>query len=386
MIRVHSQRLLCAQTVHKASPRHHFLMHRPPPHILRMIDANLNRCREGLRVMEDCARFVVEDGSLSERLKHARHALRSGIEALGISSADLLRARDAGSDVGTTLSTQAEQQRSDLHDLVSAAAKRSGEALRVIEESVKTMGAAGSPFESIRYALYDIERDLILALHPPCPQWALCVLVTESLCTHHSPEQIITHAHAGGASCIQIREKTMPDSMFLEYAGRLTEHAHALGMHVMINDRAHIAKLVNAEGVHLGQDDLPIGAARALLGHGFWIGRTCPSIDHAIEAIAQGADICGLGPVFDSTTKAKPALAGLDLIRSYLDSPETGSTPMLAISGITASNVPQLAEIGCPGVAVSSAICSSEDPRQQANLIIEAITRHSAGANPTMPA
>ncbi|CAN0591673.1 unnamed protein product, partial [Laminaria digitata] len=188
-----------------------------------MIDANLNRCREGLRVMEDSARFVVEDASLSERLKHARHALRSGIEALGLSSVDLLRARDAGSDVGTTLSTQAEMQRSDLRDLASAAAKRSSEALRVIEEAVKTMGAAGSPFESIRYVLYDIERDLILGLHPPCPQWALCVLVTESLCSHHSPEKIITNVHAGGASCIQIREKTMPDGMFLEHAGRLTE-------------------------------------------------------------------------------------------------------------------------------------------------------------------
>ncbi len=361
-------------------------MHRFDDSILRMLDANLNRCREGLRVMEDCARFGLDDTALSERLKNARHALRSGIEAFPIDPVSLLSSRDTLSDVGTTITTDPEQQRSGMHDLVSAAAKRATEALRVIEESAKTLGVSGASFESIRYALYDTERDLLLALRPPCPQWSLCVLITESLCVHHTAIDIVALAAQGGADCIQIRGKDMPDAQLLDHAARLTELAHTLGMHVMINDRAHIAKLVGANGVHLGQDDLPIEAARSLLGPKFWIGRTCPSMQHAIEAIEQGADTCGLGPVFASSTKSKPTLAGLTLIEDYLSDERTRSTPMLAISGITPDNIDRLASIGCPGVAVSGAICSSEDPRGATRAIVDAIRSRDRSVSPTINA
>lgn len=352
-----------------------------------MIDANLNRCREGLRVMEDAARFVLNDARLSERLKHARHALRSGIEALNLPADALLNARDTQGDVGTDITTQSEQQRTNgVRDMVSAASKRSSEALRVIEESVKTFGASGSAFESIRYALYDLERDLMQSLRPGCPQWSLCVLITESLCTHHRPEQIIEMAHAGGAACVQLREKSMPDASFLSHAEPLTRRAQQLGMHVMINDRVHIARLIGANGVHLGQDDLPIAAARSLLGPGLWIGRTCPTIEHAIEAIEQGADTCGLGPVFTSTTKTKPQLAGTTLIESYLDDPRTRSTPMLAISGINEQNIHSLAQAGCPGVAVSSAVCSSPNPESVCRTIVNAIAQHREAGDATINA
>lgn len=351
-----------------------------------MIDANLNRTREGLRVMEDCARFGIDDASLSHRFKSTRHALRAAMESLPIGKDALIAARDTAGDVGTEITTAAEQTRMGMRDLVSAAAKRATEALRVIEESVKALGSPGTPFESIRYAIYDIERDLTLALHPPCPQWSLCVLVTRDLCTHHSPQHVIERAAEGGAGCIQIREKSMPDAEMLEHAGALTETAHALGLHVMINDRVHIAKLVGADGVHLGQDDLPIHAARALLGPRFWIGRTCPTIEHAVDAIDQGADTCGLGPVFTSTTKSKPTLAGIALIESYLNDTRTKSTPMLAISGIMPSNVDQLSAINCPGVAVSSAICSSDDPLHATRMIVSAIEQQSDSDSPTINA
>ncbi len=354
--------------------------------ILRMIDANLNRTREGLRVMEDCARFGIDDASISERLKSTRHGLRGAIDALPIRPDSLISARDTAGDVGADIKTQSEQSRIGLRDLISAAAKRATEALRVVEESVKALGSPGTPFESIRYAIYDIERDLTLALYPPCPQWSLCVLITRDLCTYHTPDRIVELAAEGGASCIQIREKTMPDADMLDHAGSLTRIAHTLGLHVMINDRVHIAKLVEADGVHLGQDDLPIHAARELLGRRFWIGRTCPTIQHAIDAIEQGADICGLGPVFTSTTKSKPTLAGTNLIESYLNDSRTMSTPMLAISGISPSNIDQLRAINCPGVAVSSAICSTEAPLDATRTIVDAISQQSDTDTPTINA
>ncbi|MEZ6163859.1 MAG: thiamine phosphate synthase [Phycisphaerales bacterium] len=372
----------CAQSARVSPPP----MPRFDDSILRMIDANLNRTREGLRVMEDCARFVLNDEPLSARLKSARHALRSAIDALPIRSDDLIFSRDTSGDVGTGITTENEHRRDGLKDSVSAAAKRATEALRVIEESAKVLGVSGASFESIRYALYDIERDLLIAIRPPCPQWSLCVLITSNLCTHRNPIDIVALAAEGGADCIQIREKDMPDAQLLDHAARLTELAQLMGMHVMINDRVHIAKLVGANGVHLGQDDLPITAARSLLGHGFWIGRTTPTINHAIEAIEQGADTCGLGPVFASTTKAKPTLAGLKLIENYLSDERTRSTPMLAISGINTDNVNQLAAIACPGVAVSSAICSSEDPRAVTRSIVDALHSREPNHTPTITA
>lgn len=354
--------------------------------ILRMIDANLNRAREGMRVMEDCARFGIDASSLTERVKSARHALRSAIEALPIRADALIGSRNTAGDVGTSITTSAEQSRSEIRDLACAGAKRATEALRVVEESAKALGMSGSAFESIRYSVYDIERDLILALHPPCPQWSLCVLITHDLCTHHTPEQMVQLAAEGGAGCIQIREKSMPDAVFLEHAAKLTRIAHELGLHVMINDRVQIAKLVEADGVHLGQDDLPVTAARELLGPRFWIGRTCPTIAHTLEAVEQGADTCGLGPVFPSTTKAKPTLAGLGLIKSYLSNELTRSTPMLAISGITTENTTELRSIGCPGVAVSSAICSSSDPLAATQAIVDAISKRIDTDAPTINA
>lgn len=350
-----------------------------------MIDANLNRTREGLRVMEDCARFALNSTTISTQLKHARHALGGSINGLNLPPDALLHARDTRADVGTNITTPSEQQRpGGMRDLVSAAAKRATEALRVIEESVKTFGAPGTPFESLRYTIYTLERELIRELHPPCPQWTLCVLVTQSLCTHHLPAQVIELAHAGGADCIQLREKTMPDARFLSYADPLTRLAQRMGLHVIINDRVHIARLVGADGVHLGQDDLPTSAARELLAHGRWIGRTCPTIEHAIHAIEQGADTCGLGPVFPSTTKSKPSLAGTTLIESYLRDPRTRSTPMLAISGINQHNIGSLAQINCPGVAVSSAVCSSPHPQSVCRAIVNAITRHQGMGDATI--
>ena len=353
--------------------------------ILRMIDANLNRSREGIRVIEDCARFVLNNAKLSEQCKTTRHQLRSAIDSLHLEATALITSRDTLGDVGTSITTDSESNRSSgLTDLIAAAAKRATEAMRVIEESAKALGHSGSAFESIRYQLYTIEQNTLLALSPACPQWSLCVLISTSLCTHLDPVEIIKRSAAGGAQCIQIREKDMTDAELLDHAGKLTDCAHSLGLDVMINDRVHIAKLVDADGVHLGQSDLPIAAARELLGARKWIGCTCPTLEHAIEAIAQGADTCGIGPVFASTTKSKPTLAGLELISSYLSCEATQHTPMLAISGIDPSNITQLANIRCPGVAVSSAVCSSEHPEIVCRSIASTIESSRENFEPTI--
>lgn len=346
----------------------------PTDPLLRLIDASANRAREGLRVMEDLARFVLDDGALTGSLKRLRHDLRTHLAALPLRPADLLDARDTPGDVGTAISTPGELARPDaLPDLATAAAKRAQEALRSLEESAKALGQTGTNFESLRYALYDLEHTLLLRLAPPAPQWSLCVLVTRSLCTHHTPEAIVRLAAEGGAGCVQIREKDMPDAERLDHTARLVRAARGAGIHAIVNDRPDLARLADADGVHLGQTDLPVAAARRILGPGRWIGVSCATVDDARRAAADRADSIGLGPMFPSTTKPKPALAGPDLVRAVLGDPETDRLPHLAISGITPANIHQLAAAGCRGVAISGAVCAAEDPAAVCRAIVDAL-------------
>lgn len=342
--------------------------------LTRIIDANANRAREGLRVLEDAARFLLDDPELSGACKLARHDLQAALALLPLREADLLSSRDTPGDVGTAISSDLERLRPlGMASVASAAGKRVGEALRAIEEASKALGTGGTRFEQIRYRVYDLEKQIRLGLAPPCPQWSLCVLVTRDLCRHHPPTEVIKRAAEGGADCIQIREKSMSDSEMLAYAGELVRVCRAAGVHAIVNDRVSIARLVDADGVHLGRDDLPTHAARTILGQGRWVGRTCATLQDAIEAIEHGADCCGIGPMFPSTTKPKPELGGPGLLQEYLGDARTTPVPHLAISGITADNISELVERGCRGVAVCGAVIASEDPGSVCRAMVDAI-------------
>ncbi|MEO1236902.1 MAG: thiamine phosphate synthase, partial [Planctomycetota bacterium] len=153
------------------------------PAVARLIDANANRAREALRVMEDAARFLLNDADLSADLKTLRHDLAAALTTIP----NLTANRDTPGDVGTTLTTPREHFRGSVADVAVAAGKRLSEALRSIEEFTKTLplekAAAASQVEQLRYRGYELERRLNAALRPTARrQWRLCVLLTESLC------------------------------------------------------------------------------------------------------------------------------------------------------------------------------------------------------------
>lgn len=336
----------------------------------RILDANLNRAREGLRVLEDIARFALDDASITKQLKLIRHALRSVTDAAdpggGGGRLRLLASRDTPADVGTHISTPAEAARSSLHDLASAAAARTSEALRVIEETAKLLAPAAAPavaVEQARYQLYQLEKRLILALATGrARQWRLCILLTESLCTHHPWLEVARRAIAGGADCLQLREKDLDSAELLKRAAQLVALARPHGVSVIINDRADIALAANADGVHLGQHDLPIAAVRALAGAKLLVGVSTHNLDEARRALNDGADYAGVGAMFPTPTKPRET-SGPAYLRAFLDFTE-GKRPLphLAIGGITPANIPQLTAAGCRGVAVSSVVCSASDP------------------------
>lgn len=365
---------------------------------LRILDANTNRAMEAARTLEDAARFALGSPLLSGGCKDLRHALRAALAPLDSPPGTILSARDTPGDPGTSLSNPSESLRSDLAAVCRAAGKRLTESLRVIEETVKTFDRGASvaaAIKQLRYTAYDLEQRIVLALlrRDRSAQWPLCVLITGSLCAHHPWEHVAAEAIRAGAPCLQLREKSMPDRELLARARTLVRLAHATPLGggqgrraaVIINDRVDIALAAGADGVHLGQDDLPVAAARAVASGSptFIVGVSTANVDRARCALDAGADYVGLGPMFPSATKPKEQLAGVAYLREFLRlaSDRAGDdppTPHLAISGITPRNIGELVAAGCRGVAVSSCVCSAPDPGAVCRELLDALSPRGA--------
>jgi thiamine-phosphate pyrophosphorylase len=341
-----------------------------------MMDANANRAREGLRVLEDIARFVLDRGDLSATAKQIRHDLAQAVAQASGGAVARLASRDVEGDVGTSISTPSEARRGGWRDLALAAAGRATEALRVLEESAKMLGRteAALTLERCRYRAYTLERDLVLSLPKGlAKQWRLCVLLTESLCTHHDWKAVASMAIAGGADCIQLREKSLPDAELLNRARFLVEMCRNASpcVALIVNDRPDIAMLSGADGVHLGQGDLPVRDARVLLGPNAIIGVSTSNLDEAKAARGHGADYIGVGPMFPTSTKLKESIVGPAYLAAVLADPTLAQKRHLAIGGITYERVSQMP--GVRGIAVSSAVCSASDPRDACQRLIRAL-------------
>ncbi len=334
-----------------------------PVDLARILDASANRAREALRVLEDYTRFVLADALLSEQLKVLRHGLAEALAAL---PADLLlQARDTLHDVGTAITTPKELDRPSLQAVVAANAKRLQEALRSLEEYGKVVSAdLGQHIERLRYQSYTVERSLVLGgrARERLEGAQLYVLVTDALC-RASLAGTVREALLGGAQVIQLREKNIDDRTLLARAREVRQLTRAAGALFIVNDRPDIALLAEADGVHLGQDDLPVREARRLLGAEALIGVSTHDIDQVRRAVLEGASYLGVGPTFPSQTKDFGTLAGLEFVRQA--TAET-SLPAFVLGGVTLANVGAVRAAGGRRIAVSHAICTAEDPQKAA--------------------
>jgi thiamine-phosphate pyrophosphorylase len=344
----------------------------------RILDASVNRACEGLRTLEDLARFVLDDAELSRRAKDARHAVRAAASAAG--PRRLVAWRNTPGDVGTSIATEQEATRTSAGSLAVAAGNRVGEALRSCEEVAKALGLDAFAFEAARYEAYEIQRRLVLALGSGMgPRWRVCVLITAELC--RLPWQEVAEAACrGGAGCLQLREKELGDRELLSRARRLVEIARPHGVAVVVNDRPDIGLLSGAVGVHVGQSDLGVAEIRRLAGDRLLVGVSCSTLEQARQAAHDGADYLGLGPMFASVTKPKDGLSGPALVEAVSADPVAGGLGHLAISGITPENVGELVAAGCTGIAVCGAVCGAEDPQAATRALVEAMAR--VGASP----
>lgn len=207
--------------------------------------------------------------------------------------------------------------------------------------------------------------------------WRLCFIADSEAAAGKDILRLAVEAAAGGATIIQLRGKTWTDQKFLRIASELARVLRPKGIPLIINDRADTAFLCRADGVHLGQDDIPLAAARKILGKKALIGVSVCTPAEAAAAEADGADYLGAGPIFPTLSKLDLppllGLAGLREIRARVQ------IPILAIGGVTAPNAADVMDAGADGVAVISAIASAADPRRAASELIESIGKVKLG-------
>jgi thiamine-phosphate pyrophosphorylase len=332
-------------------------------------------------VLEDLARFVLRDAGLARRWRALRHGLDAALRAVPF-AAELLPARDSARDVGREdyRGRGVAGPRRSLRDLATANARRLEEAARVLEEHLRCAGQpnAAAAARAARFSAYRLEQELVAGLPAPrlLPDPCLYVIVTEAL-ARLPWERAARLALEGGAAALQLREKTLSDREYARRAERLRRLTRRHGALLFVNDRVDVARMVEADGVHLGADDLAPATARLLLGPAALIGSTSHTLAEAHAARAAGADYVSAGPVYSAASKFRhleargervPVLrpTGLGAIQ------RVGRTgiPFVAIGGITPENAAAVIRAGARRIAVCAGVMAADDPRAAARRLV----------------
>jgi thiamine-phosphate pyrophosphorylase len=326
----------------------------------RVLDANFNRAVEGLRVVEEYARFVVSSPQCALQLKTLRHEISSICEPY----VDLWASqRDSQEDIGTNLSTAGEYQRNGFKAIIAANLGRVGQALRSIEEYAKAVCPEIAPLiESQRYLFYDVEKNVkrMYGVEQDLRNQSLYVLT--SGCSSLEAFKIRVEALcAAGADLIQLREKNLSDSDLLQRARSAVEICANVPTLLIVNDRPDVALMSGADGVHLGQEEFRVQDVQKILPVKMLIGVSTHSLEQAIQAEKDGADYIGVGPTFASQTKCFTEFKGTELLEVVA---QNLSIPAFAIGGIDLNNLSQVTAAGFNRVAVSNAVHSSESPAE----------------------
>jgi len=334
------------------------------PAVCRILDANLDRAREGLRIVEEWCRFGLNSTELAAECKQLRQEIAKW------HTPDLRAFRDTLGDVGTELTHPQEQSRANIGQLLQANLCRIQEALRVLEEYGKLYHSdMGSVFKQMRYRAYMLETNLLGYQRQQKLAQSYLYLVTSS---SENLFAVVEAALEGGLTLVQYRDKTANDDVRIEIALKLRQLCHHYAALLIINDRVDLALAVDADGVHLGQQDMPIATARQLLGPSRIIGRSTTNPEEMKRAIAEGADYIGVGPVYETPTKAEKAATGLEYVRYAA---QQANIPWFAIGGIDPSNINDVLASGAERVAVVRAIMQAEQPTLVTQYFISQVNR-----------
>jgi len=348
------------------------------PQLPRILDANANRAREGLRTAEDYVRFILGDLNHAERLRLLRQGLTSTLLSIPHIERALLESRNVTSDPLQPENWKDVLRRVESEtplDVARRGLKRAQEALRVLEEYLRgTSAPQAEAFSKLRYGVYDAEQWLSSASEAMqiLMTSRVYVLLTASFCKNKNILKTAKAVLDAGVKVVQLREKDQCDSEKLPMLNTLKQMCVDSGAILFSNDRVDLALLSGANGVHVGQTDLSPSAVRQISGQRLLIGRSTHSADQARKAVEiEKADYIGIGSMFDTSSKVNPILAGLKLAEDV--SNLKLNVPVFAIGGITLDRLPALKSSGVTRVAVSQAILASDLPEREAKSFIEAM-------------
>jgi len=324
---------------------------------IRILDANLNRVSEGIRVIEDIFRFRYENSDVNESLRHIRHCVRDSSRML---TPLLLNNRQADSDPGVSISMNSQiDQRTNHNDMLLANFKRVQEGLRTIEETLKSMEKyeIAKQYERIRFQTYTIEKECYLATNKGKKQFPITdiyCLTAESLSCGRSNIAVVEEMIQAGIKVIQYREKDKPFAEKYRECVKIREMTQASDVTFIVNDHVDLALMTRADGVHIGQTDYPVDAVRALTGDDFIIGISTHAPEEAIRAQEAGADYIGVGPIYSTKTKKDVC----DPVgHAYLEFAVKHITiPFVTIGGIKEHNIHDVVRRGATCVGIVSEI------------------------------
>lgn len=295
-----------------------------------MIDANLNRVCEGLRVLEDFARFSASQKSTAQFLANLRHEISLSNAHL----ASQLASRNSERDVRAK---EVPSVRKSTSDLLIANFKRVTEGLRVLEEVT-----GNAKYNSWRYDLYSIEKDLVLhCLKKPIKRPGI-YLISHDI-------SVLRKGIDWGASLVQLRPRDYDSKrQVLSDAKRLREWTQDSSVIFIVNDHVDVAILSDADGFHSGQDGLAISDLRTLFGPHKILGRTTHSLEQGLAAEIEGADYVSVGPLWETPSKPGRAAIGFE----YLKKAPQLNIPYVAIGGIDATRFAQVTAFSPPLIGI----------------------------------
>ena len=349
--------------------------------ILRIIDANLDRISEGLRLLEDVARFLLNDGALSQQLKSMRHDLLRGDWPF---HQQLIQSRNSPRDVGINIEAPGEERQRELPVAVMANARRVQEALRVLEELAKVPDTKPEldpeKFKQARFSLYTIEQSLLSKIQRRDKTKrisGLYVVIDSEALKGRNPVEAVRQVIRGGAKTIQLRDKLTSRKELLTTAQQLKGLCAECDVLFIMNDYLDLALAADADGLHLGQDDLPIEVARKLLPIDKILGGSAHTVEEAVAAESDGADYIAVSAIYPTTSKEGEKVVGLDRLSEIR---EAVTCPLVAIGGITPDNAADVIAAGADSVAVISAVLEAEDIENAARQIVTSIETERGAA------
>lgn len=328
----------------------------------RIADVNVNRLDESLKFIEDVVRFNLENKILVKKIRRLRTVFLQ--VKRGLRERRIVTFRNSWQDLGRKADFDTRQRRSD-EDLIIANLTRAKESARTLEEITKQENSVVSRLcKRLRFGLYDIESSIMGILDRRFDP-RIHIILDEQYLEGKNIRTLVRMLEAQGATMLQLRIKTLSDRKFYRYANTVKQSLKKHSTKFIVNDRIDIALACNADGVHLGQDDVPVRTARRILGSGMIIGASARTVTQARTAERQGADYLGVGSLFPTRTKVDARSTSLRSLRAIC---KQVSIPVIGVGGITDKNYRTVLRAGAAGIAVAAYVLEDDTRRAMRSL------------------